>query len=129
GQAIKLGAEHIPQNVFDVDVPVTLEGRPVLRLNNGESFEYDLVVGAFGVNSQLANRLLYGYEPPPTWKTCVIEARVPAEFQRERLHNMIHFFVLKQPDIRYIALIPNGEQVTITAIGEDVDVVATERLV
>jgi flavin-dependent dehydrogenase len=129
GQAIKLGAEHIPQNVFDVDVPVTLEGRPILRLNNGESFEYDLVVGAFGVNSQLANRLLYGYEPPPTWKTCVIEARVAREFQRERLHNMIHFFVLKQPDIRYIALIPKGEHVTITAIGEDVDVVATERLV
>ncbi|HEX8888587.1 MAG TPA: FAD-dependent monooxygenase [Pyrinomonadaceae bacterium] len=128
-QAIKLGAEHIPQNVFDVDVPTTLERRPVLQLNNGERVEYDLVVGAFGVNSQLANRLLYGYEPPPTWKTCVIEARVDREFQRERLHNMIHFFVLKQPDIRYIALIPKGEHVTITAIGEDVDVVATERLV
>jgi flavin-dependent dehydrogenase len=59
----------------------------------------------------------------------VIEARVSPEFQRERLHNMIHFFVLKQPDIRYVALIPKGEHVTITAIGEDVDVVATERLV
>jgi flavin-dependent dehydrogenase len=72
--------------------------------------------------------LLYGYVPPPTWKTCVIEARVSEEFQRERLHNMIHFFVLKQPDIRYVALIPKGEHVTITAIGENVDVATTERL-
>lgn len=128
-QAQRLGARHIQQNVHDIDVPVTLEGRPVLHFTNDAHAAYDLVVGAFGVNSQLANRLLYGYQPPPTWKTCVIEARVPAEFQRERLHNMIHFFVLKQPDIRYIALIPKGEHVTITAIGEDVDVVATERLV
>ena len=128
-QAIKLGARHVPLNVHDIDVPPTLEGRPVLHLTNNERVEYDLVVGAFGVNSQLANRLLYGYVPPPTWKTCVIEARVPEEFQREKLHNMIHFFVLKQPDIRYVALIPKGEHVTITAIGEDVDVVATERLV
>ncbi|MDQ3817506.1 MAG: hypothetical protein M3362_07430 [Acidobacteriota bacterium] len=128
-QAVKLGAKHIPQNVQDIDVPTTLERRPALRLPCGERAEYDLVVGAFGVNSQIANRLLYGYQPPPTWKTCVIEARVPREFQREKLHNMIHFFVLKQPDIRYVALIPKGEHVTITAIGEDVDVVATERLV
>ena len=127
-QAIKLGAQHIPQNVYDIDVPATLERRPAVRFADDTRVEYDLVVGAFGVNSQIANRLLYGYEPPPTWKTCVIEARVPLEFQREKLHNMIHFFVLKQPDIRYVALIPKGEHVTVTAIGEDVDVVATERL-
>jgi flavin-dependent dehydrogenase len=127
-QAIKLGARHIAQNVHDIDVPATLERRPALRLNSDERIEYDLVVGAFGVNSQLAQRLLYGYVPPPTWKTCVIEARVSPEFQREKLHNMIHFFVLKQPDIRYVALIPKGEHVTITAIGEDVDVAVAERL-
>jgi flavin-dependent dehydrogenase len=128
-QAIHLGATHILQSIHDIDVPTAFEHRPVLHLADSSKVEYDLVVGAFGVNSQLANRLLYGYVPPPTWKTCVIEARVPQEFQRERLHNMIHFFVLKQPDIRYVALIPKGEHVTITAIGEDVDVVATERLV
>jgi flavin-dependent dehydrogenase len=128
-QAIKLGARHVRVNVHDIDVPTSLESRPTLHLADGSSAEFDLVVGAFGVNSQLASRLLYGYQPPPTWKTCVIEARVPEEFQREKLHKMIHFFVLKQPDIRYIALIPKGEHVTITAIGEDVDVVATERLV
>ena len=127
-QAVSLGARHIQQNVHDVDVPATLERRPALHLENDERVEYDLVVGAFGVNSPLAQRLLYGYQPPPTWKTCVIEARVPAEFQREKLNNMIHFFVLKQPNIRYIALIPKGEHVTVTAVGADVDVVETERL-
>ena len=127
-QAIKLGAEHIPLNVQDIDVPATLEHRPAVRLGDGTRVEYDLVVGAFGVNSQLGQRLIYGYQPPPTWKTCVIEARVPAEFQQEKLGNLIHFFVLKQPDIRYVALIPKGQHVTITAIGENVDVLATERL-
>ncbi|HEX9917826.1 MAG TPA: hypothetical protein VGA87_01600, partial [Pyrinomonadaceae bacterium] len=39
-----------------------------------------------------------------------------------------HFFVLKQADVRYVALIPKGEHVTVTAIGENVDVVSTERL-
>ncbi|HEX8707044.1 MAG TPA: FAD/NAD(P)-binding protein [Pyrinomonadaceae bacterium] len=127
-QAMRLGARHVPQNVHDIDVPTTLERRPALQFHDGSRIEHDLIVGAFGVNSQLANRLLYGYVPPPTWKTCVIEARVDQEFQREKLHNMIHFFVLKQPDIRYVALIPKGEHVTVTAIGEDVDVVVTERL-
>jgi flavin-dependent dehydrogenase len=53
---------------------------------------------------------------------------VPEEFQRERLGKLIHFFVLKQADVRYVALIPKGEHVTVTAIGENVDVVSTERL-
>lgn len=127
-QALKLGAEHIAQNVHDIDVPATLEQRPAIRTHEGGRTEYDLVVGAFGVNSQLGSRLIYGYQPPPTWKTCVIEARVPEEFQRERLGKLIHFFVLKQADVRYIALIPKGEHVTVTAIGENVDVVSTERL-
>jgi flavin-dependent dehydrogenase len=127
-QALKLGAEHIAQNVHDIDVPTTLAERPAIRTNEGGRTEYDLVVGAFGVNSQLGARLIYGYQPPPTWKTCVIEARVPEEFQRERLGKLIHFFVLKQADVRYVALIPKGEHVTVTAIGENVDVVSTERL-
>ncbi|HEX8127726.1 MAG TPA: FAD-dependent monooxygenase [Pyrinomonadaceae bacterium] len=127
-QAIKLGARHIAQNVHDIDVPDTLEGRPAIRTHEGGRAEYDLVVGAFGVNSQLGARLIYGYQPPPTWKTCVIEARVPEEFQRERLGKLIHFFVLKQADVRYVALIPKGEHITVTAIGENVDVVSTERL-
>ncbi|HYO99973.1 MAG TPA: hypothetical protein VER76_07265, partial [Pyrinomonadaceae bacterium] len=127
-QAMKLGAEHVAQNVHDIDVPTTLEQRPAIRTQDGERTEFDLVVGAFGVNSQLGARLIYGYQPPPTWKTCVIEARVPEEFQRERLGKLIHFFVLKQADVRYVALIPKGEHVTVTAIGENVDVVSTERL-
>src|SRR5918998_75514 len=57
-QAISLGARHIPLNVHDIDVPTTLEHRPVLRLTDTTRREYDLVVGAFGVNSQLAQRLL-----------------------------------------------------------------------
>src|SRR2546421_2983746 len=127
-QAIKLGARHVALNVQDIDGPATLEHRPVLKTNDGAEIEYELVVGAFGVNSQLSQRLIYGYQPPPTWKTCVIEARVAAEFQREKLGNLIHFFVLKQPEVRYVALIPKGEHVTVTAIGEHVDVVSTERL-
>jgi flavin-dependent dehydrogenase len=127
-QAIKLGARHVALNVQDIDVPATLERRPAIKTLDGETTEYDLVVGAFGVNSQLSQRLIYGYQPPPTWKTCVIEARVPAEFQREKLGNLIHFFVLKQPEVRYVALIPKGEHVTVTAIGEHVDVHSTERL-
>jgi len=127
-QALKLGARHVAQNVHDIDVPGTLATRPAIRTHEGGRTEYDLVVGAFGVNSQLGARLVYGYQPPPTWKTCVIEARVPEEFQRERLGKLIHFFVLKQADVRYVALIPKGEHVTVTAIGENVDVVSTERL-
>jgi flavin-dependent dehydrogenase len=127
-QAVKLGAEHVPHNVSDIDVPDALGRRPVLHTADGRREEFDLVVGAFGVNSQLSQRLTYGYQPPPTWKTCVIEARVDRDFQREKLGNLIHFFVLKQPDVRYVALIPKGEHVTVTAIGESVDVHSTERL-
>ncbi|MFN2596674.1 MAG: NAD(P)/FAD-dependent oxidoreductase [Pyrinomonadaceae bacterium] len=125
---MKLGAEHVRANVSDIGVPAALGERPVVHAGDGQAEEFDLVVGAFGVNSQLSQRLTYGYQPPPTWKSCVIEARVPAEFQREKLGDLIHFFVLKQPDVRYVALIPKGEHVTVTAIGESVDVHSTERL-
>jgi flavin-dependent dehydrogenase len=127
-QATRLGAEHVPINVSDIKVPTALGERPAVHTSDGAREEFDLVVGAFGVNSQLSQRLTYGYQPPPTWKSCVIEARVPAEFQKEKLGNLIHFFVLKQADVRYVALIPKGEHVTVTAIGESVDVHSTERL-
>src|ERR671938_455030 len=63
-QAVKLGANHVRQNVQDIDVPVTLESRPVLHLLDGSSGEdVDVVSTERLVRDSYMRDYL-----PPDWK-------------------------------------------------------------
>ncbi len=84
--------------------------------------EFDFIVGAFGVNSPLAKSFIPGYVPPKTWHTCQAELQARGETFQEPLRNMINIFSGSDRKIRFIAITPKDEYLTLTAIGEHVKI-------
>ncbi len=119
-----LGARVVPLAVQNILWPKK-EGHP-FRLQYGHpgslvgEEEVDWVIGAFGVNTGLGqkiSRLKIGYAPPRTRLTFQAEMKFPAEVREEWLRNTIHIFIPRHHHLRYITLIPKGEFTTLTIIG------------
>jgi flavin-dependent dehydrogenase len=96
------------------------EGMAVI-LDDGSELTADLVVGAFGVNSTLAANLQesLGYYPPPTASAVQTEIPLPDEEISERFGNRIIVFSFKHSHIRFVAVTPKRNYLTLTAIGKD----------
>jgi len=93
----------------------------------GPGRDFDFLVGAFGVNSMITQKLSTGYVPPRTWHT--VQAEVPAdnEFILERLRNRIHIIPAGGKTIRFLAITPKDDFLTLTGIGEYVRIADLER--
>ncbi|MGZ8459857.1 MAG: cyclic nucleotide-binding domain-containing protein [Candidatus Deferrimicrobiaceae bacterium] len=99
-------------------------GRPGLRTKGGVTGEYDLLVGAMGVNTaalKLFESFGLGYRPPKTAKTYIAEFHLGRERLRSYLGNSMHVFLLNLPRLEFAALIPKGEYVTVCLLGEGID--------
>lgn len=94
----------------------------VVETPGGNTWEFDFIVGAFGVNSPISNHLIHDYIPPTTWHTCQAEIRVDTDYIPKVLGNMIHIFSTEDRRIRFIAITPKDEYLTISAIGEHVKI-------
>lgn len=94
---------------------------------NGQVRDFDFLVGAFGVNSVAMRTLVPGYRPPRTWHT--VQAEVPAdnEFIRGALRNRIHIVPAAGRAIRFLAITPKEDCLTLTGIGEHVRIADLER--
>lgn len=114
------GAQYIPVNVSELYVPDGGEERPRLVLSDGATLEADLIVGAFGVNSPLLQRVPPKYRPPSTWHTCQAEVRWNSGEVEAALHGMVHIFPINAGGVEFIAVTPKREHVTLTAIGKHV---------
>lgn len=92
------------------------------QLENEE--EFDWVIGAFGVNTNLGQKLRQldvGYVPPQTRLAFQAEFNFGTEIQENFISNKIHIFMPRQSPIRYATLIPKGQFTTLSIIGwEDV---------
>ena len=113
------GAEHVPELVTDV----VLSPRPQIVLAKGEMREVDVVIGAFGVNSPMPRRLAglaFGYRPPRTATACQAEIPLDADYISETFRNEITIFALGLPRVKFAALTPKEEHLTVTLIGERV---------
>ncbi len=95
--------------------------------SGGQSREFDFLVGAFGVNSVITKVLVPGYIPPVSWHT--VQAELPAdnEFIMERLNNRIHIVPAQGKTIRFLAITPKDNFLTLTGIGEYVRIRDLER--
>jgi flavin-dependent dehydrogenase len=99
-------------------------GRPLLRTKGGLSNEYDLIVGAVGVNSttgKLFESLGVGYRPPKTARTFICEFFLGQEILRAYLGTSMHVFLLNLPRLEFAALIPKGDYVTVVLMGHEID--------
>lgn len=119
-----LGTKVIPWPVWGLDLPED-RTRPVTLYyglkDRPETYEADLVVGAFGVNTYLMAKIQelgFGYRPPSTLIAYQAELMLGAEMIRRHFDNMIHVYMPKASRIRYATVIPKGDFITVTLIGK-----------
>ncbi len=115
------GAQVVRENVRDIVLPNHPEGKPTLVFGKGEEMEVDLVAGAFGVNtttSDIFAKMHFGYSPPKTLKTCIVDARLGRDFIKERYRNNIHVFAFGTEEIEFASLTPKGDYLTIGLVGK-----------
>ena len=91
--------------------------------------EYDLIVGAVGVNSpstDLFEKLGFGYRRPGSRKTYNCELELGADFVTDKLGSSMHAFLLNLPKLEFAALVPKGNYATMCLIGDDMDTAFVE---
>ncbi len=101
----------------DIDTPATIIYG---KSNSYKEMKADLVVGAFGVNSTIVNKIIalnFGYVPPETIKTCQIEIPLSAAFIKKSFNDNIHVFALGIKPFRFASMVPKGNYVTVSLVG------------
>lgn len=118
-QAIAEGAFHQASTIDNI----TLKGnRPSLFSQGNELADFDLVVGAFGVNSSAAKMtesLGFGYKEPEKVTAAICELMMAPDIVEERFGNAIHLFLLPDKELKFAALIPKGPYVTLCILGKE----------
>ena len=115
------GARIVRERVTEA---VMIEGKPRVTTKSGRSEEYDLLVGALGVNSsdlKLFERYGTGYTPPATTKTHITEILLGVDAIEKCLGGMMHVFLLDIPRLEFAAIIPKGEYATVCLLGRGID--------
>jgi flavin-dependent dehydrogenase len=121
--AVGHGASFLNERVESIE---RTHGGYRLAFSGGAKREFDFLVGAFGVNTSLSRMLPSGYRPPRTWHT--VQAEIPAgnEFIEGRLRNRIHILPAWGKAIRFLAITPKDDFLTLTGIGEYVKIADLE---
>lgn len=95
-----------------------------LKTKNENKARYDLVVGAVGLNSRtldLFKSICPSFEPPETTKTYISEFQMDQELIDKHFGNSMHVFLLNLPNIKFGALIPKVNYVTLVLLGNDIN--------
>jgi flavin-dependent dehydrogenase len=99
--------------------------KPVLTSGGNDVMEADLVVGAFGVNSstwKIFEDIGIGYKLPETTSAFITELELGFESVSNTFGSSIHFFLVPEPrNVKFAALIPKGNYVTLCILGKDID--------
>lgn len=117
--ATELGATVESSWVRDV---VRRGDRPQVQLQE-DSRDYDLLVGATGVNSagwQLFERLGLPGPRPKTTKAYIAEMNLGRETITRHFGNSMHILLLNMPRLDFAALIPKGEFLTVVLLGQEI---------
>ncbi len=126
--ARRKGARLLPQRVTELSMAE--DGRPQVSTRQGAPDTYDLLIGAVGVNTgglKLFEGLGIDFQPPPVTRGVVVEIHLGAETVQRFLGNSMHIFLLDIPRLKFAAIIPKVEYVTVCLLGDDVDQEVTER--
>ena len=86
-----------------------------------EEINVDLVVGAFGLNTGMLEkikRLGFGYIPPRTVRACQAEIYIGNNNGSNYLDNKIRVFSLGIKAITYASFTPRGDYITVTLVGK-----------
>ena len=120
---INQGVSVISEPVLDLNLPSNLDTPATVIYGKGgqhNKMEADLVVGAFGINSTIVNKiegLNFGYIPPKTIRTCQMEIPLDATFIKNSFKDNIQVFALGIKPFRFASMVPKGNYVTVSLVG------------
>jgi flavin-dependent dehydrogenase len=117
--AIREGAVLDPLRVDRIEIR---DKKPVLFSKDGELGQFDLVVGAFGVNSttpKMFEGIGFGYQEPPTVTTAIAELLLGEEKVEKHFGNSVHLFLLPDKGMKFAAMIPKGAYLTLCILGKE----------
>ncbi len=120
-EAIKMGAKVHYRRITSIEIPSRPEEKIKVKTEDG-NFDGDLVVGAFGLNTDLLTKVKemgFGYKPPKVIKTCQTELKLGLEFIRKKFKNFIYILNLGLKGLRFSAIVPKGDYITITLVGKE----------
>ncbi len=118
------GVEIISDIIKDFKLPAR-RGDPV-KIIYGEGgskseFEVDLVVGAFGVNTGMMEKvgnMGFGYKPPKTVRTCQCEIMLSREYIEKAFGNNVFVIALGKSDLKFASITPKADYVTVNLVGK-----------
>jgi len=96
----------------------------ILKTKEGIEKKYDLVVGAVGLNPRtfkMFKNLSPAFVPPQITKTHICEFHLGEKIIDEYFGNSMHVFLLNLPNIKFGALIPKGNYVTLVLLGSEIN--------
>lgn len=111
------GARVVRERVTEAAM---IGGIPRVTTKAGHSKDYDLLVGALGVNSsdlKLFAECGTGYKPPSTSKTYITEILLGSDAVEKCLGDTMHFLLLDIPRLKFAAIIPKGDYATVCLLG------------
>ena len=120
---INQGVTVSSESVQDIYLPSNLDTPATVIYGKGDQrnkMEADLVVGAFGINSNMANKienLNFGYIPPKTIRTCQMEIPLDPAFIKSSFKDNIQVFALGIEPFRFASMVPKGNYVTVSLVG------------
>lgn len=119
--AVERGANVIHARVDEL---LRSDGRPAIRIQDGEPRTYDLAVVATGVNTSLLKSLEHlgiGYARPQVTRTLIREYQLGADAIAASLGTSMHVFLLNIPRLEFAAVIPKGDYATMCLLGDEID--------
>ncbi|MFQ5965385.1 MAG: NAD(P)/FAD-dependent oxidoreductase [Candidatus Scalinduaceae bacterium] len=119
-----MGVKVCSEIVSEVILPSNTKERAKIvfgKKGSREEMAVDLVVGAFGLNSGMMEKIKklgFDYIPPRTIRVCQAEIYLGKEDVYKYFKNKIHIFSLGIKPIIYATLTPRGDYITATLIGK-----------
>lgn len=116
--------------VFEKVSSVNAASDGIILFTNRSQEKYDLVVGASGLSQssfKLFQKLIPSFIPPRTTKAYISEFHAGSETINKHLGNSMHVFLLNQPGIKFGALIPKENYVTLVLLGTELNKEKVDR--
>ncbi len=117
------GVEIKFEIVKDIKLP-SRKGGPVRLISSeggsSSEFEADLVVGAFGVNTGMMEKvgnMDFGYKPPKTVRTCQCEVMLSPKYIEKTFGNNIYVFALGKKELKFASITPKADYITVNLVG------------
>ncbi|MBF0423539.1 MAG: hypothetical protein HQL73_11160 [Magnetococcales bacterium] len=115
------GVKVISQRVTDLRWQ---DGHPEVITRGTKGEVYDLLIGAVGVNAPILKKfeaMGFLYQSPVTSKGFLSEIHLGKDRVQDYIGNSMHIFLLDIPGLKFAALIPKVEYVTICLLGDRID--------